>query len=203
MTLTVTHSTPSDASFSATGAAAWDASHSLSGTIPIANGGTNAADAATALTNLGAYPASNPAGYTSNTGTVTGVTGTAPVVSSGGTAPAISMAKATTSVDGYLSATAWNTFNNKQAAGSYLTAVTVDAPLSGSGTSGSHLVIATANTTTTGALSSTDWNTFNNKQPAGSYITSGGALGTPSSGTLTNCTGLPYSGLTGTVPVVF
>lgn len=28
----------------------------------------------------------------------------------------------------------------------------------------------------------------------------GGALGTPASGTLTNCTGLPYSGLTGTIP---
>ncbi len=36
-------------------------------------------------------------------------------------------------------------------------------------------------------------------QAAGSYLTSGGALGTPSSGTLTNCTGLPTSGLTGQV----
>lgn len=32
---------------------------------------------------------------------------------------------------------------------------------------------------------------------AGSYITSGGALGTPSSGTLTNCGNLPISGVTG------
>lgn len=32
-------------------------------------------------------------------------------------------------------------------------------------------------------------------QAAGSYLTSGGALGTPSSGTLTNCTGLPTAGL--------
>ena len=32
-------------------------------------------------------------------------------------------------------------------------------------------------------------------QAAGSYLTSGGALGTPSSGTLTNCTGLPVAGL--------
>lgn len=166
MAITITHSTPADASFSATGAAAWDASHSFSGVLPIAYGGTDATDAATALTNLGAYPASNPDGFTSNTGTVTGVTATAPVASSGGTAPVISMAKATTLVDGYLSATDWNTFNNKQPAGSYLTAVTADAPLSGSGTSGSHLVIATANTTTTGAISSTDWNTFNGKQAA-------------------------------------
>ena len=32
-------------------------------------------------------------------------------------------------------------------------------------------------------------------QAAGSYLTSGGALGEPSSGTLTNCTGLPVAGL--------
>lgn len=44
---------------------------------------------------------------------VTSVTGTAPVVSSGGTTPAISMAAATGSVNGYLTSTDWNTFNNK------------------------------------------------------------------------------------------
>ena len=46
-------------------------------------------------------------------GTVTSVTGTAPVVSSGGTTPDISMAAATTFVNGYLTSTDWNTFNNK------------------------------------------------------------------------------------------
>jgi len=40
MTLTVNHSTPADGSFSATGATAWNASHTLSGTIDVANGGT-------------------------------------------------------------------------------------------------------------------------------------------------------------------
>jgi hypothetical protein len=47
-------------------------------------------------------------------GTVTGVTGTAPVVSSGGTAPAISIPAATSSVNGYLTSTDWTTFNGKQ-----------------------------------------------------------------------------------------
>ena len=51
--------------------------------------------------------------FTNNAGTITSVTGTAPVVSSGGTTPAISMAAASTSANGYLTSTDWNTFNNK------------------------------------------------------------------------------------------
>ncbi|NBU32874.1 MAG: hypothetical protein EBS36_06895 [Actinobacteria bacterium] len=47
-------------------------------------------------------------------GTVTAVTATAPVVSSGGTAPDISMPAANTTTNGYLTSTDWNTFNNKQ-----------------------------------------------------------------------------------------
>jgi hypothetical protein len=110
---------------------------------------------------------------TGSGGTVTSVSGTAPIsVATGTTTPVISISQATTSTDGYLSSTDWNTFNNKQPAGAYLTAVTADAPLSGAGTSASHLVISQANTTTDGYLSSTDWNTFNNKQPAGTYVTS-------------------------------
>tara|TARA_R110000868_G_scaffold2535_1_gene18326 strand:- start:1553 stop:5620 length:4068 start_codon:yes stop_codon:yes gene_type:complete len=46
-------------------------------------------------------------------GTVTSVSGTAPVISSGGATPNISMAAATTSVSGYLTSTDWTTFNNK------------------------------------------------------------------------------------------
>jgi hypothetical protein len=129
----------------------------VSGTLPIANGGTNStatptnggvaygtgtANAYTAVGTAGQILQSNgaaaPSWIANTIGTVTAVTGTAPVVSSGGATPAISMAAATTSVSGY--------------------------------------------------LTSTDWNTFNGKQAAGSYVTVGGALGTPSSGTLTNCT---------------
>jgi hypothetical protein len=49
----------------------------VTGTVAIANGGTGSTSAANALTALGAYAATNPAGYTTNTGTVTNVaTGT-------------------------------------------------------------------------------------------------------------------------------
>jgi hypothetical protein len=46
-------------------------------------------------------------------GGVTSVSGTSPIVSSGGSTPAISISKADGSTDGYLSSTDWNTFNGK------------------------------------------------------------------------------------------
>jgi hypothetical protein len=52
----------------------------VNGTLPIANGGTGATTAGAALTALGAYPAANPSGYTSNTGTVTSVAATVPSI---------------------------------------------------------------------------------------------------------------------------
>jgi hypothetical protein len=108
-------------------------------------------------------------------GTVTSVTGTAPVVSSGGATPAISMAAANTSTNGYLTSTDWNTFNGKGSG-----TVTSVAALT-LGTTGTDLTSTVANGTTTpvitlnvptasasnrGALSSTDWSTFNGKQAA-------------------------------------
>jgi len=57
-------------------------------------------------------------GYTPGTGngTVTSVTGTTPISSSGGATPNISISLANTTTDGYLSSTDWNTFNGKQTA---------------------------------------------------------------------------------------
>ena len=150
----------------------------LSGTV------TNAQLANSSITINGTATA---LGGSVSVGTVTSVTGTAPIVSSGGTTPAISMAAANTTTNGYLTSTDWNTFNSKQPSGSYLTTVTADAPLSGSGTSGSHLVISQANTSTNGYLSSTDWNTFNNK----------------GSGTVTSVTATsPVTSTGGTTPVI-
>lgn len=57
-------------------------------------------------------------------GTVTSVSGTAPIsVATGTTTPVISISQATTSTNGYLSSTDWNTFNNKQPAGTYVNSV--------------------------------------------------------------------------------
>jgi hypothetical protein len=86
-------------------------------------------------------------------GTVTSVTGTAPVVSSGGATPAISMAAATTSVNGYLTSTDWNTFNGKQAAGTYVTAITIASSNGFAGTSsGGATPALTLTTSITGLL---------------------------------------------------
>jgi hypothetical protein len=54
-----------------------------------------------------------PTWTTPATGTVTSVSATAPVTSSGGATPNIAMPAATTAVSGYLTSTDWNTFNGK------------------------------------------------------------------------------------------
>ena len=114
----------------------------LGGTLAIANGGTGATTASAALTALGAYAASNPAGYTTNTGTVT----TASVVSANGfggtvatatTTPAITL---TTSVTGMVKGN-----------GTALSAATAGTDYS-AGTSALSTGILKS-TTTTGALS--------------------------------------------------
>jgi hypothetical protein len=88
---------------------------------------------------------------TGSGGTVTSVTGTSPVVSSGGTTPAISMAAATTSVNGYLTSTDWNTFNNKGSG--TVTAVSVASANGFAGTSsGGATPALTLTTSITGVL---------------------------------------------------
>ena len=113
-------------------------------------------------------------------GTVTSVTGTAPVVSSGGATPAISMAAANTTTNGYLTSTDWNTFNGKGSGTvtsvAALTLGTTGTDLSSTVATGTTtpvitLQVPTASATNRGALSSTDWSTFNGKAPAVTYTT--------------------------------
>jgi hypothetical protein len=113
-------------------------------------------------------------------GTVTSVTGTAPVVSSGGATPAISMAAANTTTNGYLTSTDWNTFNGKGSGTvtsvAALTLGTTGTDLSSTVATGTTtpvitLQVPTASATNRGALSSADWTTFNGKAPAVTYTT--------------------------------
>ncbi|MCX6106752.1 MAG: hypothetical protein NTY08_13065 [Proteobacteria bacterium] len=82
-------------------------------------------------------------------GSVTNVTGTAPIsVASGTSTPVISMSQANGTTNGYLSSADWTTFNSKQAAGSYITALTGDVTASGAGS-------AAASLSTTGVTAGT------------------------------------------------
>lgn len=111
-------------------------------------------------------------------GSVTDVTASAPLSSTGGATPDISISLADTSTDGYLSSTDWNTFNGKQSALTIgdLTAAGTDGISVTGGTgsvigSGTSLAQHVSDSTHNGYLSQTDWSTFNGKQAAGSYIT--------------------------------
>jgi hypothetical protein len=104
-----------------------------------------------------------PTWTTPTTGTVTSVTGTSPIASSGGATPAISISQATTSTNGYLSSTDWNTFNSKQPAGTYVTSVNATSPVTSSGGTTPTIAMPAATTSVSGYLTSTDWTTFNNK----------------------------------------
>jgi hypothetical protein len=114
-----------------------------------------------------------------NVGTVTSVTGTAPVVSSGGATPAISMAAASTSTDGYLTSTDWNTFNNKGSG--TVTSVSATSPVTSTGGTTPTIAMPAATTSVSGYLTSTDWTTFNNK--GSGTVTSVAALTLGTTGT--------------------
>jgi hypothetical protein len=102
------------------------------------------------------------------TGYLTAVTATSPLSSSGGTTPNITIAQATTSANGYLSSTDWNTFNNKQAAitltttgssgVSTLVGATLNIPDYGSALTG-YVTLATTQTIT-GAKTFSGYTTF-------------------------------------------
>ena len=71
MTLTVNHSTSADGSFSATGATAWNAAHTLTGTIDVINGGTGQTTTTDAINALLPIQATNSGKYLTTNGTNT------------------------------------------------------------------------------------------------------------------------------------
>jgi hypothetical protein len=154
----------------------------LSGTaLPVANGGTGA----TSTTAYAVYT-----GNSAGTGFAAIANGTTGQVFTATTSGAPSWAApatngTVTSVAAITLGTTGTDLSSTVANGTTTPVITLQVP--------------TASAANRGALSAADWTTFNNKQPAGSYLTSGGALGTPSSGTVTNLTGTASININGTV----
>ena len=89
----------------------------------------------------------------SGTAPVTSIGVSAPITSTGGTTPTIGITQATTSTNGYLSSTDWNTFNGKQPAGTYVTSISIASSNGFAGTSsGGATPALTLSTSVTGLL---------------------------------------------------
>jgi hypothetical protein len=86
-------------------------------------------------------------------GTVTSVTASSPLSSSGGTTPNITIQQASGSQSGFLSSTDWTTFNNKQNA--------LTNPVTGTGSAGQ--VAFFSGTTTLSSESNLFWDSSNNR----------------------------------------
>lgn len=95
---------------------------------------------------------------TDTSGFVTAVTASAPLSSSGGTTPNLTITQAGAASNGFLSSIDWNTFNNKQSAGNYITALTGDISASGPGSATATL--ATVNSTVGSFGSASNVGTF-------------------------------------------
>jgi hypothetical protein len=194
----------------------------VSGTLPIANGGTNATTAGGARTSLGSttlgdnlFTITNPSAVTfprfnadntvsaldaasfrtaigagsgggsvtsvSGTGTVNGITLSGTVTSSGSLTlgGSLSGVSLTTQVSGTLPIANGGTGSTSTTYCSLTANVTGTLPVANGGSGA---------TTLTGILKGNGTSAFSAATAGTDYVAPGGALGTPSSGTLTNCT---------------
>jgi len=177
----------------------------ITSTLPIANGGTGATTAPVALTNLGAYPAANPAGYTANVGTVTNVSasGTANIsVATGTTTPVISQVASSVTQNGYMSA-AQATKLDGIATGASVTSVGVSGGTTGLTTTGGP-VTASGTITLDGTLAVANGGTGAITAPLaltslGAYPANNPNGYTANAGTVTTASVVAANGVSGTV----
>ena len=143
--------------------------------------GTFTLDTATYLSSITSSDVTTALGYTPVTNART--ISTSSPLSGGGDLSAnrtLSITQSTTSTDGYLSSTDWNTFNGKESV------LTFNSPLSRSTNT---ISIPVATSSANGYLSSTDWSTFNGKATQlFAYVAAGGTSTT--STTYVDITGL-------------
>jgi len=143
--------------------------------VPVTNGSgviTSSTTTATQLsyldatssiqTQLNGKQASLTIGNLTDVGTdgITVTNGTGAVI---GTGTSLSQHVADTTHSGYLSSTDWNTFNGKQAAGSYITALTGDVTASGPGSVAATLATVNTNVGTFGSSTAIPVITVNGK----------------------------------------
>jgi hypothetical protein len=101
------------------------------------------------------------ANRTFNVGTVTSVTASSPLASSGGTTPNITISQSSGSTNGFLSSTDWTTFNNKANANGSNASGTWSINITGSaGSAGSASTASLVNGTSGGAIQSWDIRTI-------------------------------------------
>jgi hypothetical protein len=126
----------------------------ITSTLPVNKGGTGATTAGGALTNLGAYPDTNPAGYTANAGTVTNVSASGGAnisVANGSTTPVISQNAASSTQNGYMTST-YAAKLDSMTSGASVSSVSVSGGSTGLTTSGSPIT-ASGTITLDGVLS--------------------------------------------------
>jgi len=116
------------------------------------------------------------------------------------TGSTVSIQVANTSQNGYLSSADWNTFNGKQAAGSYITALTGDATASGPGSAALTLATVNSNVGSFGSSSSVPIITVNGKGLITAVSTASIVAGISAIGTFnsqaSSANGLTISGTT-------